>query len=469
MSKPKARPSPTSVSGLIKPDVIRVRARIRNACDHRLTRSQDVADSLGIPAVSEVVSSALASDVEYRIHQVVDVGYLSHICIMTPLNQFKEAARFMRHARRTVLTTSDIEQALRVLNIEPLYGHSPHAPLTFRRAPPAGGASQTGAVFFVEDEEIEFERTVREYKIAVPRPTRWTAHWLAVEGVQPLIPENPPAIPRESDAPPDGTKGALAGARAPAATATVPGSGGPHAVSTQALTAGKTQHLQQQQLVKQVLSRELQLYYTRLTSSLLPGQPGTPAGAEEAKRDAALASVRHDAGLQALVPYLVRWVGEGVVALLKTSETSRTDADGTTLATYMDVISALLGNSTLFVEPYVRSTRKFPPRLTTYGRCAAASTPSAGAVHSSACGASRDTCSPSTCTGGGHGHGRAQATLGDVSVTRAADHEDSPPRADLPWKKQGDPRGRRTRTSGSWQGSHPEGSRRMWWGARHCG
>ena len=43
-------------------------------------------------------------------------------------HEHKEAARFMRHARRTTMTTDDIDQAFRVLNIEPLplYGHSPH-------------------------------------------------------------------------------------------------------------------------------------------------------------------------------------------------------------------------------------------------------------------------------------------------------------------------------------------------------
>jgi transcription initiation factor TFIID subunit 6 len=189
----------------------------------------------------------------------------------------QEASRFMRHARRTVLTTGDIEQALRVLNVEPLYGHSPHVPLNFRRVPGAGGSAGTaGGVYFVEDEEIEFDRVLREDKISLPRPARWTAHWLAVEGVQPLIPENPPAIPRESDVPPDATKNALSGVRPPLSTMA---STGVAPTSVPASAAGKTQHLQQQQLVKQVLSRELQLYYTRLTSSLLPGQPGTPAGA----------------------------------------------------------------------------------------------------------------------------------------------------------------------------------------------
>ena len=95
----------------------------------------------------------------------------------------------MRHAKRTTLTTSDIDQALRVLNIEPLYGHFPHNPPTFRRALPFPQMQSAGSVYFIEDEEIEFDRVLREEKLTMPKGVSWTAHWLAVEGVQPLIPE----------------------------------------------------------------------------------------------------------------------------------------------------------------------------------------------------------------------------------------------------------------------------------------
>ena len=71
--------------------------------------------------------------------------------------------------------------------------------------------------------------------------------------------------------------------------------------------------------MKQVLSRELQLYYARLTSSLLA------LSLDLTKRMAALASLRHDAGLQALLPYLVRWVGEGVLGTLKDGSQSETN------------------------------------------------------------------------------------------------------------------------------------------------
>lgn len=237
------------------------------------------------------------------------------------------------------MTTDDIDQAFRVLNIEPLYGHSPHNPPTFRRSIPYPPNSTTGTLYFVEDEEIDFDRVLREEKITLPKPVSWTAHWLAVEGVQPLVPENPPAIIKDTEE--------------PSALKSITGQPSTSALATQSTTKGRQQN---QQLVKQVLSRELQLYYARLTSSLLP-----PAPEDYVKRTAALASLRHDAGLQALLPYLVRWVAEGVVNTLRAG--TQTEADGRVLEVLLDVISALLDNSTLFVEPYVSYLLIFLPWL----------------------------------------------------------------------------------------------------------
>ncbi|KAJ3740160.1 transcription initiation factor TFIID complex 60 kDa subunit [Lentinula detonsa] len=319
---PKARTGQLHHTGVYKADSIK-----------------DLAEMLNIN-ISDAIATALASDVEYRIHQVVE-----------------EAAKFMRHGRRTTMSTSDIEQALRVLNIEPLYGHTTHNPPTFRRAAPAynaasSGSAISGAVYFVEDEEIDFDRVLREEKIIMPKGVSWTAHWLAVEGVQPLTPENPPPVPRDVDvSSPETSKpnGVVAAPSAPPLTM-INGTG-----IANNIKKPQQQQQTQQHLVKQVLSRELQLYYTRLTSSLLP------PSSDFAKRTAALASLRSDAGLQALLPYLIRWVGEGVVGALK--EGGQTESDGKVLEVLMEVIGSILENNTLFVEPYLHQL--LPPLLST--------------------------------------------------------------------------------------------------------
>jgi transcription initiation factor TFIID subunit 6 len=215
-----------------------------------------------------------------------------------------------------------------------------------------------GSVFFVEDEEIDFDRVLREDKIALPKGVSWTAHWLAVEGVQPLIPENPPAIPRDAD------DSALKDSDATKVNGT--GTAVNTVNGTTALPLGPTGNLpggqkpttqrpnqQNQPLVKQVLSRELQLYYARLTGALLP------PSSDFSKRTGALASLRNDAGLQALLPYLVRWLGEGVVGVLKNG--SQESSEGRVLEILLDVVAAILDNTTLFVEPYLHQI--LPPIL----------------------------------------------------------------------------------------------------------
>jgi len=57
-------------------------------------------------------------------------------------------------------------------------------------------------------------------------------------------------------------------------------------------------------LVKHVLSRELQLYFARVTEAISADQPEL--------REAALGSIRSDPGLHQLVPYLVAWGAEQV-------------------------------------------------------------------------------------------------------------------------------------------------------------
>ena len=62
---------------------------------------KDVADSLGVVTLSADAAKQLAMDVEYRIQEVI-----------------QEALKFMRHSKRTVLSTTDISNALKTLNIE---------------------------------------------------------------------------------------------------------------------------------------------------------------------------------------------------------------------------------------------------------------------------------------------------------------------------------------------------------------
>ena len=108
---------------------------------------------------------------------------------------------------------------------------------------------------------------------------------------------------------------------------------------------------QQQQLVKQVLSRELQLYYAQLTSSLLP------LSSDLMKRMAALASLTRCGFTGTLaLPCKVGWRGRSRYPKRRLTKRDRW------AQVLFDMTSTLLENNTLFIEPYV--SPPFPHHLT---------------------------------------------------------------------------------------------------------
>ena len=89
-----------------------------------------------------------------------------------------------RARRREKLTTDDINYALRLRNCEPLYGFASPDPPRFCRALLPG-------VFYLEDPELNLADLLSEPLPPVPVEPSYTTHWLAVNGVQPGIAQNP--------------------------------------------------------------------------------------------------------------------------------------------------------------------------------------------------------------------------------------------------------------------------------------
>ena len=256
----------------------------------------DVAESIGITQLHRDAVEHLARDVEYRISQVLE-----------------EALKFMRHAKRTTLTTQDISQALRILDVEPLYGYESTRPLRFGEASIGPGQS----LFYVEDEEVDFEKLINAPLPKVPREMTFTAHWLAVEGVQPSIPQNPTQADQRNQE--------LA-AKGQGANTTLAAMSGNDSVSVKPL-------------VKHVLSKELQLYFERICAAIMDDN-------NEEYRAAAFMSLKTDPGLHQLVPYFVQFVADKVTHNLKSLFT---------LTQSMQLIAALLENPSLYIAPYVPS------------------------------------------------------------------------------------------------------------------
>ncbi len=291
---------------------------------------RDAADSLGIN-VGDDAARSMASDVEYRIHEVI-----------------QEAMRFMRHSKRTTMTTADISLALKVLNIEPMYGYSSSKRVHFREATLGPGQS---SLWYLADqdnaggnEEVDFERVINAPLPKVPRQVNLTAHWLAIEGVQPAIPQNPSERQLKQYNTP---KGAMIDSRPGASSAARDQMLNSGAGETRGASISVSDGTEQvKPLLKHVLSKELLLYFERVTAAL----------ADETNtslRSAAIASLRQDPGLHQLLPYFIDFISEQVIHHLRSISH---------LENMLHLAHALLENETIFIDPYIHSL--VPPILT---------------------------------------------------------------------------------------------------------
>ncbi|KAG6355920.1 hypothetical protein INS49_015304 [Diaporthe citri] len=258
---------------------------------------KDVAESVGISALNEEALKCLAQDIEYRLGQVII-----------------ESLRFMRHAGRTTLTVQDVSQAMKVLDVEPLYGYESTRPLRYGEASLGPGQP----LFYIEDEEVDFEKLINAPLPKVPRDATFTAHWLAIEGVQPTIPQNPTTAEARSQE-------------------LVPK--GPGANPALAALAGND-NVSFKPHVRHVISKELVMYFEKIQSAVLDDNPDDEV---RQLRNAALQSVKSDPGLHQLVPYFVNFIANQV--------THRLD-DTFTLRQMMELTAALIANDNLYLDPY---------------------------------------------------------------------------------------------------------------------
>lgn len=244
-----------------------------------------ISQSIGINNLSPDVALALAPDVEYRLREIM-----------------QEAIKCMRHSRRTRLTADDVDGALNLRNVEPLYGFVSGGPLRFKRA--VGHRD----LFYIDDKDVDFKDVIEAPLPKAPLDTGLVCHWLAIEGVQPAIPEN-----------------------APVEVLATPSDGKKYEQKDDGLPVDLKLP------VKHVLSRELQLYFDKITELVV-------SRSDVILLKKALVSLATDSGLHPLVPYFTCFIAD---------EVSRGLSDYPLLFALMRVVYSLLQNPHIHIEPYL--------------------------------------------------------------------------------------------------------------------
>lgn len=264
---------------------------------------KEYANSIGITDLPDKVSSLLSNDVEYRLREII-----------------QDASKFMMHSKRDKMTVDDINKAFEMKNIEPIYGYDPKDPFNFVSMEVE---KQDGkkTVFYVPEKTVN----LLEYLTTPPEPfpayEGIASHWIAIEGVQPKIPENDvqekkfeESFEQENVFKPCGRE----------------------EVKEAAIKKPLIQHN---------LSKEMQLYFDTVEECIL--------SKNKQKEKIVFEAIRGDAGIQQLVPYFTQLITDVVTKNLR---------DLHILSTAMDFAESLLKNKHIHIEPYLHQL--IPPVLT---------------------------------------------------------------------------------------------------------
>ncbi|OQR84460.1 transcription initiation factor TFIID subunit 6 [Achlya hypogyna] len=241
-----------------------------------------IGQSLGLDNLRKGCASELAPEVEFRLREII-----------------QDAIKFQRHARRETLTTRDINHALSARNMEVLYGYGGGDGMSYRKVAPG--------LFVPEDPEVAVTDILNAPLPLCPLVPSVNMHWLAVEGVQPQIPEND-------------VLEASFGARS----------------ATSIADPAFTGDVVRKPLVKHVLTDEMQLYYTKVTEAIKSD--------DFARQQAAYTSLTNDPGLHQLMPYFSRFIYE---------EVKHSNHNLALLSSVLRMARALLLNAGLRIELYL--------------------------------------------------------------------------------------------------------------------
>lgn len=221
----------------------------------------------------------------------------------------------------------DVDMALKLEGQEPLYGSvaTEHEPFRFA----SGGGRD---VHFLEEKELDLQTMISAPAPKIPMGVSLRSHWLAVDGVQPAIPENPPAQNKEQLRN-EATNPLSKLKKDVDAMGNKLGS-----LTRKPIKLKTTETVSVKQLAKHELSVEQQLYYKEITEACV--------GSDEPRRAEALQSLACDPGLHQMLPRLCTFIAEGV-------RVNVVQHNLAILIYLMRMVKSLLENQTLFLEKYL--------------------------------------------------------------------------------------------------------------------
>ncbi|KAI5148670.1 transcription initiation factor TFIID subunit 6 [Enteropsectra breve] len=234
------------------------------------------ANSKGLADVDDEALRILSQDIEYRLKQVC-----------------QEAAKFMHSSHRSKLSIGDVNHALESRNVEPLMGYDSQEALVFRGMP--------CNIYYVPDEEIDIDEYLEKPLPKVPLKPYIQSHWLAIEGVQPPIQQNPVLIEKQE-------------------------------VKLESIELYQEEaELKQQN--KHILTKELLMYFEKILQTIY----NDPQLAAEC--------VQNEAGIQQLVPYFIYHFK---------MEIKRNLSDSDYVITVLNMYLGLIRNKYIFIDSFLQ-------------------------------------------------------------------------------------------------------------------
>lgn len=267
-----------------------------------------IAESVGVSSLPDDAASFLADHVTFILKTIV-----------------QDASKHMKHAKRAKLSTADVDYALVAKNVEPIYGMTVKDHIPFRFT--SGGGRE---LHFTEEKELDLNDFVNSPLQRVPLEPSLKAHWLSIAGVQPAVPENPPAASKElqkKEILDTTVKNFIDRGH----KLTKPG-------DNRKRKHPKADLVKLKDLSAHELSVEQQYFFKEATEACV--------GPDETKRSEALTSLSMDPGLHQMVPRFINFVSVGVNVNVVQNNLAL-------LIYQMRMVKSLLDNNTLYLEKYL--------------------------------------------------------------------------------------------------------------------